>query len=449
MDTSMHQQQAGLTTNEKRIKTYKVIGFEVAVSRNRKSDKRMASAISHNNDEEPIVDKPQAMVVTSGSDDLMQSANHTATHSDSIEMVDQEERLRDLPLMLLKLAALNTPKQEPITSPRSRAFLRSPEISPRRRGSERANRDGRKTPVLGSNRVTSRTTPTSPVVSPLSSPRGSMIVIPDEINLSPQLEEIATLKPRKAVVLPVMPSPRQSLYDSAIAQRRVRNTSTPTKGRQMLCQSSSSTDCSMAKGQSLLYANDRETEMSDRAFLQRSITQQHRDIDGFLSELKEYGDKEVFDETVASLDRTVSEEEEKTVATGDETEAEEVMKPLEKVYLYQVQNQGDLMPDYLINHDAVELYGTGILNLRQERYVKDQPVTNFCFHCERVLIYTQVNHHRALTSHASDILYGVMRCRIYRDINLCKQCLDSLDLEEVIQIKPKAIRIFRPIYFAQ
>ena len=464
---------AGLSTNEKRTKTYnvgipKLISFDIAVSRTRKSDKRMASAISsNNNDDECVEPEAQRPVVSSGSDDQMHSANHTATHSDSVEMIDHDENLRSLPLMLHKLATIDTVSPQAshfATAPR--AFIRSPEISPRRRASERPNR---KAPTLGSNRVTSRTTPSSPITSPLASPRGSMVVIPDEIILttndtvspSSSIDRITTLKPRKPVVLAAMPSPRQSLYDSAISHRRVRDFSIPVKERTM-CHSNSSADCTTTQRQELItstmrmYANEEEEDVkSMRAFLQRTVTQQHRELDGFITELKEYTDsvgtvENTREEEVViydDLDKSITEEEEE--AEIKEEEESESVRPLERVYLYQVQNQGDLMPDYEINHEAVVRHGTGVLNLRQERYVKDQPITNFCFHCDRVLIYSQVNHHRALTGHASDILYGVVRCRIFRDINLCKQCYDTLDLDEVIQIKPKAMRIFRPIYFAK
>lgn len=418
--TRQQDHQLGLSTNERRMKSYtvgipKIISFDINVSKNsRKSDKRIQNTPLQYDDPSLLVSPPvyKKEPFSSGSDDVMHSANNATTHSDSIEMIDQEEKLKDLPKMLEKLASLNLNNEVKTVKPTG--FVRSPEISPRRRASNRRT-TGRMTPTLGSNRINAQTAPTSPITSPRSSPRSS-IVIPDEI---PLMEEKMMTTPTPSVLppkrlVPSMKPPRQSLYDSNVA-RRPRNIApiVPTQqGNDTLIHSTSSSSINKQE----------ESECSKSATpLKRTITQYHRDIDGFIQELS-----------------TMEEEEEK------ETEEEEMV--LKKVTLYKVLKQGDLMPSDLINHDAVNLYENGVVNWRMKEYEFDVPETSFCFHCDRNLKDTHFNRTVALTDHRHDILYGVLRCRIYRDINLCSECYYTNDHTEVIRITTQAKKMFVPIY---
>lgn len=480
----------GLTTNEKRVKTYsvgipKLVTFDIAVSRNRKSEKRVACAISATNERSEdagnclnqIKEQP---IITSGSDDLMQSANNTTTQSESIEMVDQEDKLKDLSSILHKLAASakneSTLTRSMPANNDKKAFVRSPDISPRRKTSDRSQfrrTSGRMTPILGSNRTASRTTPSSPTGSPRTSPRVSRVglapvVIPESIDLSmnepPQKVNSvpSLLQPKKplTVPLPSMRGPRLSLYDSTVFRRQKPETpfflnTVATEKVSSLIHSNSSSDCSNSHR---IYENDKESDVTPKSAtsLQRTLTQYNRDIDGFMSELmaleenlnaplSEVEENASFGDTYESV---VFDDKENITIVKEEKDEEET-HVLKKDTLYKVQQPGDLMPDYYINHDAVVPYDAGVLNLRHERFEGGHPCTHFCFHCDRVIINTLVKRYRALTGHKSDVLYGVQRCRIMRDINLCPECYDRLDLDEVIQITKKALKIFKPIYASQ
>ena len=206
--------ELGLTTNEKRTKSYtvgipKIISFDINVSVNRKNDKKMTPRKPIQNTPTPY-DDPSLMKTppsykktvveppSSGSDDVTHGANNATTHSDSIEIMDKEEKLKELPMMLQKLASLSS--NEPTM--KVTGFVRSPEISPRKRGNNRRT-TGRMTPILGSNRVTTRTAPTSPLGSPRNSTTVSTpIVIPNEIKLDDEM------------IVRQLPAPRQSLNDT-------------------------------------------------------------------------------------------------------------------------------------------------------------------------------------------------------------------------------------------
>lgn len=478
MDISATRDQdheMGLTTNERRMKSYtvgipKLISFDINVAVNRKSDKRqprIQNTPTPYDDPSlmktpptykkmPIVDPP-----SSGSDDLMHSANNATTHSDSIEMVDHEEKLKELPSMLQKLASLNINE----TKTKPTGFVRSPEISPRKRGSERASNrrtTGRMTPILGSNRMTTRTAPTSPLISPHTSPRSSMITsdpitIPNEIKLDEVMPHsyaspISLIPPKKApsVNLPAMRHPRQSLYDSNIARRpRAGMPSADVLAKQISQQGG---------GNDTLAHSTSSSSINERATLKRTTTQYNRDIDGFIQELSDMqslGDqsseskekKEKEKEEVASFGET----DESTMLNDEEKEMKEEedegeKMALKKVTLYRVLNAGDLMPVDHINHESVALYDNGVVNWRLRCYEFDVPETNFCFHCDKDLTYSHFNRHLCLTDHRHDILYGVIRCRVIRDINLCSECYHTNDLSRVIKITPKAKKLFAPIY---
>ncbi len=379
MDTFIVEQNE---TPKRRItKSYtvgipKFINFDINVSVNRKSEKKSflprtnstPSVLSHTKDDDI---KEIVITPTSGSDDVMQTANH----SDSTEMIVDN-----------------------IVAPQKVvAFVRSPVTSPRRMENTRhSDRRG----ALGSNRNGTKTAPTSPR---------------DSIKLSE--EEI----PKLSHPLPMMRSPRQSLYATNVV-RRPRDTSMPNIGSAALA-------CKLEK----LVFNTTEIVATPikREPVQRSDSQYGRDIDGFLKEMSLI-------------------EEEECVSFGDTYESvvfeEENRSRTDSLYKNEVR-YGDILPAELVNHEAVHPYNNGVMNIRHKVYEIDHPITNFCFHCDRNLANSHFRRQVCLTEVKPDIIYGHVRCKIFRDINLCSECFHTSDLAYgVISITPRAKNFYQSMY---
>ncbi len=107
---------------------------------------------------------------------------------------------------------------------------------------------------------------------------------------------------------------------------------------------------------------------------------------------------------------------------------------------------GDLYPDDMLAHESLHLYVGGIINRRCSHYVLDHPTTNFCFHCDRNLSLSHFRRLICLTDYKSDILFGVPRCKVFRDINLCSECYHTKDLSKKIDLCERAEKIFMAMY---
>ena len=381
----------------------KLINFDINVSVNRKSEKRVVipSAVSHTPDDEVLEESGVYKVKelpSSGSDDVMHNDNNTTTHSDSTEV----------PMVVSA--------QRKVVS-----FVASPRRTTNSRHSDKIG-----APSLGSNRNGSRTAP--------SSPRGSVSLLNDETGVDEPM-----ISPRNALSstpLPMMRSPRQSLYPTAVG-RRQRDISMPNfRSSAIACklETLSQTTEAMAT-----------TPVVRLEPIQRSITEYGRDIDGFINELSNeamFGEENKEKSEIVVTESASFGDTYESVVFEEEKIEERTTKLFRNELLY-----GDILPSEHVNHDAILPYNNGVVNLRYREYEIDHPITNFCFHCDRNLLNTHFRRQLCLTEHKPDLIYGMVRCRVYRDINLCSECFHTSDLAfGVITVTTRAKNFFHSMY---
>lgn len=465
-----------LASSDKRQKTFsvgipKIISFDITMTNPRKSGKR----VPRNNtpiqyDDPSLMHTPPSYkrepIVSSGSDGdaHMNSANQATTHSDSVECIDDDDRLKALPAMLNKLvataaAASETPNTTTTTT-KTVGFVRSPQISPRRRRSS-----ARPTPVLGSNR--SRTTPSSPTTL---SPRGSLVIeVPDTIEIEPEkaFATTASSTSRKAPHLTPMKSPRHSLYDSNVTRRQRNNITGVDLAAVMKKCEAMQIDVTQEEEQQRQQQPD-DTVLTSRSAgqLKRSTTQLNRELDGFIKELSS---DELFSCVTNNntIEEPIHNEEPMCASFGDTYESvvfeepqpiQQQQPPPQPKQIEQKQEtkvvkpsygtmiRGDLLPRDLVDHDAVALYEDGVVNWRYDSFELDHPSTFFCFQCDAEIKLGEFERCVCVTEYRPDLVYGILRCRVYRDVNMCHACHANYLPGTLVRLTPRAQAFYRKMY---
>lgn len=154
--------------------------------------------------------------------------------------------------------------------------------------------------------------------------------------------------------------------------------------------------------------------------LKRTLTQYNRDMDGLYKEMEECD---------LLMENPIVEVEEE-----EKEEAKEIKK-------------GSLYPNDHVNHSAVKLYEDGVINLRLGCFEIDHPETNFCFHCDRIIVDKDFTRRICHTEYRPDLIYGVLRCKVYRDLSLCPWCTKTCD--SMITVSTKAKGFFDCMYPAK